>query len=71
LKSIPLPARIHFRHTKTKNMKKPTLTLAVIGLLAAVHACAAETTAPATSPATETPTYLKQDKPAEALFGMV
>ena len=47
-------------------MIKTTVTLAVLGLLAAIHARAAETTAPATSPATETPTYLKQNKSAEA-----
>ena len=63
---MPRPAPIHFTHTKTKNMKKTTLTLAAIGLLASIHAHAAETTAPATSPATETPTYLKQNKSAEA-----
>ncbi len=38
MKSIPLPAPIHFTHT-----------LAAIGLWAAVHARAAETTAPATT----------------------
>ena len=47
-------------------MIKTTVTLAVLGLLAAIHAHAAETTAPAPSPATETPTYLKQNKSAEA-----
>jgi len=47
-------------------MKKTTLTLAALGVLAAVHAKAADTPAPTVSPITETPTYLKQDKPAES-----
>ena len=47
-------------------MKKSTLALAVMGAFAVGHAGAAEPTAPTTSPATETPSFLKQDKPAEA-----
>ena len=44
-------------------MKKTTLALA-IGALAASHAGLAENTiAPTVSPITETPTFLKQDKP--------
>ena len=46
-------------------MKKISLALA-IGTIAAGHALVAESIAPATSPANETPTYLKQDKPAES-----
>jgi len=47
-------------------MKKTTLALA-IGALAASHASLAESTiAPTVSPITETPTFLKQDKPAQA-----
>ena len=46
-------------------MKKMTLTFA-IGALVASHVGLAETTV---SPATETPTYLKQAKPAEVPAG--
>ena len=46
-------------------MKKISLTLA-IGSIAAGHALAAESIAPTTSPANETPTYLKQEKPVES-----
>jgi alpha-L-fucosidase len=46
-------------------MKITTLTLAAIGTFYVGHASAAEPTAPATSPANETPSYLKQEKPAD------
>jgi len=46
-------------------MKKISLALA-IGTIAAGHALVAENIAPTTSPANETPTYLKQDKPVES-----
>ncbi len=47
-------------------MKKTTLALAALAALGASHAKAADTPAPTVSPVTETPTYLKQDKPAES-----
>ena len=47
-------------------MKKTALALAALGALATSHAKAADTPAPTVSPITETPDYLKQDKPAAA-----
>jgi hypothetical protein len=49
-------------------MKKTTLAIA-IGALVASHAGLAETKISKVSPTTDTPTYLKQAKPAEAPSG--